>query len=63
MLRMSLLIGETLANKNSDISLRIIHNICKINLTSSYFLYIYICLYFLSNVRNVELSKVLPFIK
>ena len=60
---MSLLIGETVANKNSDISLRNIHDICKINLTSNYFLYIYICLYFLSNVRNVELSKVLPFIK
>ena len=60
---MSLLIGETVANKNSDISLRNIHDIRKINLTSNYFLYIYICLYFLSNVRNVELSKVLPFIK
>ena len=39
------------------------HNICKINLTSSYFLYIYICFYFLSNVRNADLCKVLPFIK
>ena len=60
---MNLLIGKPVANKNSDIYLGIIHNICKINLTSSYFLYIYICFYFLSYVRNVDLCKVLPFIK
>ena len=49
MLRMNLLLGKTIANKNSDIFLRIIHNICKIKLTPSYFSYINICLYFLSN--------------
>ena len=35
--------------KNSKI-LRTIHNICKINLTPSYFSYAYICFYFLYNV-------------
>ena len=37
--------------------------IYKIKLTPKYFSYIYICLYFLSNVWNVELCNVLPFIK
>ena len=60
MLQMNLLIGKTVANKNSDIFLRIIHNICKIKLAPSYFSYIHICLYFLS---NVELCNILPFIK
>ena len=61
MLRMNLLIEKIVAYKNSDISqncskiqnskiLRTIHNICKINLTPSYFSYAYICFYFLYNV-------------
>ena len=41
MFRMNLLIGQTVANKNSDIFLRVIHNISKIKLTPSYFSYIY----------------------
>ena len=48
MLQMDLLIGKTVANKTSEIFLRIILNICKIKLTPSSFSYIYICLYFLS---------------
>ena len=42
---MNLLLGKTIANKNSDIFLRIIHNICKIKLTPSYFSYIKIFAY------------------
>ena len=36
------LTGKKAANKNSDIFLRIIHNICKITLILKYFLSIYI---------------------
>ena len=43
MLRMNLLIEKTVANINSDVFLRIIHNICKIKWTLRYFPYIYIC--------------------
>ena len=42
MLRTNLLIEKTAANKHSNFFLRIIHNICKIQLTLRYFLYIYI---------------------
>ena len=37
--------------------------ICESKLTPRYFSYIYICLYFLSNIWNVELCNVISFIK
>ena len=42
MLRMNLLIEKTVANNQSDIFLRITHNVCKIKLALRYFSYIYI---------------------
>ena len=42
MLRMNLLIEKTVANKQSDVFLRITHNICRIMLTLRYISYIYI---------------------
>ena len=42
MLRMNLLIEKTVANKQSDVFLRITLNICRIMLTLRYISYIYI---------------------